>query len=360
MQKPVTSDEAPKPALRGTPRHEDVMPIMCICLSPGFQRSVVIESLMPGEVNRLTSVVVDAAGKGVNVCRVLQRLGVEAFCLAQGGSNADELMSLARQEGLDLRLMPSSGRLRTCTSLVETSMTTGRRVTELVEPSSPVDQSCVHTMSETVAAMLPSAAALVIAGSMAPGYPAGYPARLASMARESGVPVLLDLQGADLLDAIAARPAIVKINLAEFAATFLGSRFMGGEHAGILARELVPPDVMHAVAEASRDHATSFVLTRGARSTLLVRDGDIRALPVLPLAAEQIVNPIGCGDAFLAGMLAQLLKDGIADWDSMPLPVLEKAIDFATACARSAARTLRPGFLESFRYIAEGGHTAPL
>ena len=322
------------------------MPIMCICLSPGFQRSVVIDSLLPGEVNRLESVVVDAAGKGVNVCRVLQRLGVEAFCLAQGGSNAEELMSLARVEGLDLRLIPSSGRLRTCTSLVETSMISGRRVTELVEPSSPVDESCVNAMSATVAAMLPSAGALVIAGSMAPGYPAGYPARLAGMARESAVPVLLDLQGQDLLDAIATRPAIVKINLAEFAASFLGRRFVGGEHAGVLAREPVPAAVMNALAEASRNYRTSFVLTRGARSTLLVRDGDIRAIPVLPLAAEQVINPIGCGDAFLAGMLAQLLKDGVSTWDRMPLAALEKAIGFAAACARSSARTLRPGLLE--------------
>ncbi len=327
------------------------MPIMCICLSPGFQRSVVIDSLQPGEVNRLKSVVVDAAGKGVNVCRVLQRLGVESFCLAQGGSNADELMSLARLEGLDLRLIPSSGRLRTCTSIVETSMTTGRRVTELVEPSSAVDESCVHNLGETVAALLPSAGALVIAGSMAPGYPAGYPARLAGMAREAGVPVLLDLQGPDLLAAIAARPAMVKINLAEFAATFLGKRFSGGEHAGVLARENVPAEVMNSIAEASRNHATSFVLTRGARSTLLVRDGDIRAIPVPALAAEQVINPIGCGDAFLAGMLAQLLKDGVSTWDRMPLAVLEKAIGFATACARSSARTLRPGFLEDgFRH----------
>ncbi|MBK7767684.1 MAG: hypothetical protein IPI44_17450 [Sulfuritalea sp.] len=73
------------------------MPVISIGLSPGFQRSVVIDSSVPGEVNRLTSVIVDAAGKGVNVCRGLQRLGIEAFCLAQGGSNADELMSLARR-----------------------------------------------------------------------------------------------------------------------------------------------------------------------------------------------------------------------------------------------------------------------
>ena len=88
------------------------MPVISICLSPGFQRSVFIDTLIPGEVNRLARVYVDAAGKGVNVCRVLHRLGIGAICLAQGGDNAGELMSLAAAEGMDLRLVPSSGRLR--------------------------------------------------------------------------------------------------------------------------------------------------------------------------------------------------------------------------------------------------------
>lgn len=324
------------------------MPVICICLSPGFQRSVTIHSLIPGEVNRLKSILVDAAGKGVNVCRVLQRLGVEAFCLAQGGSNADELMSLARLEGLNLRLIPSSGPLRLCTSIVETSMPTGRRVTELVEPSSQVDESCANTMAQTLQAMLPSAAALVLAGSMAPGYPAGYLTRLALMARESAVPVLLDVQGSDLVDALAARPAVVKINVAEFAATFFPGRFSGGEHGGDLAEPAVSADIINSVAEISRNHETSFVLTRGAESILLARGGHVRLIPVPSLAAEQVANPIGSGDAFLAGMLVQLLTSGSKrDWHNIPLEVLEKAIGLATACAQSNARTMRPGLLEA-------------
>jgi len=324
------------------------MSVVCICLSPGFQRSVTIDSLIPGEVNRLKSVMLDAAGKGVNVCRVLQRLGIEAFCLAQGGSNADELMSLARLDGLDLRLIPSSGQLRTCTSIVETSMVTGHRVTELVEPSSPVDESCVITMTQTVQAMLPSATALVLAGSMAPGYPAGYLAHLARMARESGVPVLLDVQGSVLLETLAARPVVVKINLAEFAATFLARRFSGGEHGGVLAEAFVSAEIMNAVSEVSRVHATSFVLTRGAESILLARDGEVRLKPVPALPAEQIINPIGSGDAFLAGMLAHLLTScSNLDWNNLPLEALESAIGLATACAQSNARTLRPGLLEA-------------
>jgi len=323
------------------------MPVISICLSPGLQRSVTIDSLALGEVNRLQSVVIDVAGKGVNVCRVLQRLGVEVFCLAQGGSNADEIMALAGQGGLDLRLVPATGRLRTCTSIIEMHHAAGRRVTELVEPTSPVDDDCVSQMTEMLQQQLPAATACVIAGSMAPGFPAGYQTRLANMARESGVPVILDLQGAPLRQAISARPAVVKINLAEFVASFLADRFSGGEHGGELAASVIPTALMDAVAGVSRSHQTIFVLTRGPNSILLARGGELRIIPVPLLAAEETMNPIGSGDAFLAGMLAKLLAaDGISDWDQISLEVIEKSIDFATACAQSNARSLRPGFLE--------------
>jgi len=323
------------------------MSVICICLSPGLQHTVFIDALIPGEVNRLGEVLVDVAGKGVNVCRVLRRLGRRAVCLAQGGSNADELSALARREGLDLRFIPSSGRLRTCTSIVETSGAHGNRVTELVEPSSPVDESCVVALSKTVDDLLPSAIALVIAGSMAPGYPAGFPARLAGMAQDYGVPVFLDMQGSELRVALAARPAVIKINLEEFVATFLAGRFGTSGLGRGRAEAHAAPEFMEAIAEVSTLHSAVFVLTRGADSTLLVRNGVVRTLPVPRLSAAETINPIGSGDAFLAGMLAQLLvMDAPRPWDKLPMETLESAIGFATACAQSNARTARPGVLD--------------
>ncbi|MBS1226832.1 MAG: PfkB domain protein [Proteobacteria bacterium] len=325
------------------------MPVISICLSPGLQRSVIIDTLIPGEVNRLKSVVIDVAGKGVNVCRVLQRLGIEALCLAQGGSNADEVMALARSEGLELRLIASSGTLRTCTSIIETSMATGRRVTELVEPSACVDEACVAALAEALLTLLPTASALVIAGSMAPGYPPGYQAHLADLARQTGVPVAIDQQGAALVDVLSMRPALVKINLAEFVATFLADRFRGGEHSGMLAQPALAAELTAAIADVSRGYATSFVLTRGANSIVLARDGQLRVVAVQPLAASEVVSPIGSGDSFLAGMLAQLLQTGATDWERLSLDDLADATTLATACAQSNARTARPGFLdESF------------
>lgn len=323
------------------------MSIVALCLTPGIQRSVAIDTLTVGEVNRLRTTFVDVSGKGINVCRVLQRLKINACCLSQGGSNADELMLLAQREGLNLKLIPSTGMLRTCTSIIETAIDGGCRVTELIEPSPTVEEPCIQEITKAVKALLPTARAFVIAGSMAPGFPTDYQAKLAALAHDAGVPVFLDLQGAPLRAAIATQPALVKINLSEFVATFLSDRFKGGEHSGILAEPVIASAIIEAVAEVSRQQKTTFVLTRGARSILIAQHGDVRIVPVTPLAANETLNPIGSGDAFLAGMVARLIAAVPAEnTGRFTMEALEHACAFATACAQSNARTARPGFLE--------------
>lgn len=323
------------------------MSVISICLSPGFQRSLLIDALALGEVNRIRIAEVDVSGKGVNVARVLRQLGVDATCLAQGGDNVDELAGLARAEGLDLRFIAARGRLRTCTSIVEKPANGAGRVTELVEPTAAVDADCVAALRDALKEQLPEARALVIAGSMAPGFPADYQAQMAQLAHDAGVPVFIDLHGAALRAAIVAEPAVVKINLAEFAATFLDARFAGGEHSGLLAAPELSNEVTDAVAQVSRRHATRFVLTRGARSVLLACAGELRVVEVPPLANAEVINPIGSGDAFLAGLLAHLLAADGARPTEITLDVLEAATALAIACAQSNARTARPGFLDA-------------
>ena len=323
------------------------MTILSICLSPGLQRSVMIDALALGEVNRLTSVVVDVAGKGVNACRVLQRLGLDAVCLAQGGDNSADLLTPAAKEGLNLRLIPSSGALRTCTSIIEMSLASGRRVTELVEPTAPVDRACVVALDAAIDELLPTAEAMLIAGSMAPGFPVGYQTHLAQKARDCGVPVVIDLQGAPLRDAMTARPALVKINLAEFAAAFLDRSFLGGEHSGVLAEPQLAPALRDTVAAVSRDYATTFVLTRGPNSIVAAQQGELSEIAVQPLAASETLSTIGCGDTFLAGMVAKLLAANALHADQpIPAGALDSAVAFATLCAQSSARTLHPGGME--------------
>ena len=87
------------------------------------------------------------------------------------------------------------------------------------------------------------------------------------------------------------------------------------------------------------------MLTRGANSVLLADGDDARVVPVTPLAAGEVFNPIGSGDSFMAGLIAHLRQSGALSAKRPSLSDLEAASQLAIACAQSNARTARPGFL---------------
>ena len=318
------------------------MSILTVCLSPGFQRSALVSHLEQGEVNRITQVYVDVSGKAVNVSRVLHALGVPTVCLGQGGDNAPDLLDLARAEGLDLELVPAKGSLRTCTSVIEP----GGRVTELVEPACPVSEDCVRTLEDRFLFHLKASRALVIAGSMASGFPADFQSRLLALAKDAGLPTYIDLHGASLRQAVATRPTFVKINLSEFSATFLPESLRVGEAMGGDGSGVLDPVLAAALVRAARDLESDFILTRGPWPVLVIRNGHLMEIPVPVLPRAEIVSPIGSGDSFMAGLLAGLAAGDVLDRPgSCTDAVLGESIRLAIACAQSNARTARPGFL---------------
>ena len=50
--------------------------IYTVTLNPAIDKTVVIENLRPGKVNRVSSVRTDAGGKSVNVSKCLKALGM--------------------------------------------------------------------------------------------------------------------------------------------------------------------------------------------------------------------------------------------------------------------------------------------
>ena len=114
----------------------------------------------------------------------------------------------------------------------------------------------------------------------------------------------------------------------------------------MLAQPELADEILEAVADVSRQYATTFVLTRGANSILIAQGGEVRVVPVKPLSPAEVFNPIGSGDAFLAGMVARLVAAAPASDRHFTPAALADASVFATACAQSNARTARPGFLE--------------
>ena len=267
--------------------------VIAFCLNPSFDKTVTVEKLTPGALNRVLSVREDAGGKGVNVAAGLKRLGAAHLLLVCAGTaNGERFGGLLEREGVARRLFPVEGAVRTNLKVI--SRTDGT-VTEINEPGARVPENTVAALTAAAAEALRAAPEgrrwAVLTGSLPPGMPEDTYARIIREMRSEGIRCLLDADGAALRLGLEAQPAVVKPNLSELEG-LCGRRLSGLREIACAARERLLTE------------ETEFaVVTLGAEGALLIRREGVWFAPPLPVKAA---SPIGAGDAMAAGLTAAL------------------------------------------------------
>lgn len=293
-------------------------PILCLAISPAVQRTLFMDVLRPGEVNRARRTRISAAGKGVNVAAVLARLGAPARLVGlRGGPEGEWIAREMASLGVDARWIETQAPTRHCHTVVEGG---GTRITELVEEAATPPASEWRAFDQAVAAALPGCAWLAISGALPPGVPVARLAELGEQARAAGAKLFIDSQGAPLRAALEAKPALVKLNVEELSATT--DRSAEAEAARWAAMQ-----------ELRRGGAGAVLVTDGARDAFLLADtGRWRLTP----PRVDVVNPIGSGDSVSAGLLMELERGA-----SLP-----DAAAFGLACGSANALTEVPALLD--------------
>ena len=278
--------------------------ILTVTCNPALDVTYTVDSLAPGAVHRVSAVVERPGGKGVNVARVLQQLGERT--LATG--LADEAFDAAvAASGVPSAFVPLLAKVRR-TLVVHTDTET----TSLWEPGPTTDAGAAAALEQRVASLLPSAAAVVVSGSLPSGVPASLPTTLARLARAGGLPVVLDLDDEPLALAAEGSGAVLMPNRDEL---------------GRLCGAVTARDVVAAARDLSRRNGAPVVVTLGADGMLAV-DGSGSWHASVPEAVSG--NPTGAGDAAAAA-----LARGLSRGRSLPETV-------ADAVALSAAAVLMP------------------
>ena len=303
------------------------MHALVICLNPTVQRTLVVNGLRIGEVNRVTEHRIDASGKGVNAARVLAQLGCEVTNITQSGGRDHELFCrLAEEDGIEMDVVEADIELRHGNTVIDRS---GATTTEVVEEGFPVPAGVEGRIRERYSARLPEVAGVLIAGSKAPGFSDELFPWMVEQARAADRFVVADYRGSDLLGSLPHRPDIVKPNLVEFARTFLseqaGTSLSEHEHEPELLVE-----TREKMLEVHRDYGSDVVLTRGSQPALYVQEGRVLEEPAPGITP---VNTIGSGDTFGAALLFKRLSGAS----------LGEAVRFAHECAAANAQLLKPG-----------------
>ena len=268
-------------------------------------------------VNRASITEDGAAGKAVNVAKVLKLLGAEPVAMGfLGGDRGAKLRSILEERQIQTEFLAVSAVTRECITVIDEASGTH---TELVEESKAVDAATYQALLEAVSRRVKSCRATVLSGTLTPGAPADFYFRCAELANEAGVLTVIDAHAAPLDAALKAAPTVVKPNRVE-----LGS---------MLRWELkTEAEVIAAMRELHQRGAKKVVVTAG-KEPALAFDGQVFWRISAPVIKP--VNPTGSGDAFTAGLTWRLTQGG----------TLDEACRWAAACGAANALTLMPGDL---------------
>jgi 1-phosphofructokinase family hexose kinase len=274
--------------------------VVIVCANLSVDRTVRVPRLQPGTVQRGTDVAVHAGGKGLNVARNLAALGVPSVTIGfAAGRTGNALRELAADRGLALRTVDVPGETRSCVTILDDDGVT----TVLNEPGPHVDACDWTRLEQQVGSTLAAGDLLVVAGSNPPGSPADGVAKLVRLAHERGGAAVVDTSGSGLLLALREGPELVAPNIEEARAV------LGGAVA-----ELVDVEDPQAIDDAVR--AARLLRDRGATAALVTvgRHGVVVDAPGTGAAQirapqVQVVNPVGAGDALVAGLVASV-RDG--------------------------------------------------
>jgi 1-phosphofructokinase family hexose kinase len=266
--------------------------------NPTIDRTLTITELRPGEVLRFERVTVTPGGKGLNVARAARALGVPALLVSfVSGHTGRAGAAMVAAEGIDLRGVPSPGELRSTAVILEA----GGRTTVLNEPGPEIGAAEWDAYEHELRAQLAAHGVLVCSGSVPPGSPPDAYARLAVLARDAGIPAVVDAGGETLAAALAARPDVVVPNLAE-AEGVLGTG-SGGEDVEA-AHDARPRALAAAGALVGRGARAAVVTAAAAGAALAAADGAPQWIEAP--AVRDVRNPVGAGDVLACGLAAAL------------------------------------------------------
>lgn len=292
---------------------------LVVGLSPAIQKTLVFKTFETGEVNRSEKYYIDSSGKCINVCRVLSQGGMSSSCLTIAGvENRAYFEDLCHKDSLDVTTIKTPGRVRVCTTIVD--KTKPGFVTELVvnEPELITSKEEHSVKSSFLEKIDNNYSCLIISGSKIEGFSDSIVPFMVKTAKDRGMKVFADFRGKDLKNSFNSetdRPDYIKINKDEFFETFEGYSTL-----------------KEGLKDISHKYQCTFIITRGADSTLAANEGEIFQVESTQI---QALNPIGCGDSMTAG-LAQGILEGLPLKES-----INKGRDYATLNALS----IHPGWI---------------
>lgn len=267
------------------------MQIVTITMNPTIDTNSRVKQVIADQKLRCESPHHEPGGGGINVSRVIRKLGGESLALfTTGGPNGEWLKTLLVQEGVKQAPIPIEALTReNLTVSEETSGNQYRFVMPGPEVCSEEYEQCLKTIRQ----IDPTPAFIVASGSLPPGVPEDFYGRVAVLGKELGARVIMDTTGESLRQAVGKGVFMVKLNMRELK-QLTGNEFEDESHMEEVAEEIF------------RNGQTEvMVISLGAGGAFMVSANGSRHLraPIVPIRSK-----VGAGDSMVAGIVLSLAR----------------------------------------------------
>jgi 1-phosphofructokinase family hexose kinase len=258
--------------------------IVTVTLNPALDRTLTVPHIKFNEMIRATASRLDWGGKGINVSRALQALGVGSVAMGFVGGATGQMLERGLVEvGIATDFVHLAGETRTNVVISDAK---GEGYIKVNEPGPTVRTEELAIFLGKVRDRVRPRDIWVLSGSLPSGVPSRFYAQLVTLVQSGGVKVFLDASGEPLKLGCQAGPYLVKPNAAE-----------AGEMTGRQVHSSA--DALDAAEVFLCQGVELVALSLGADGLLLASAQ--RAVWARP-PRVRVRNPVGAGDALLAGI----------------------------------------------------------
>ena len=187
--------------------------IYTITLNPALDRTIILDELHPGNVNRSLKTILDAGGKGINVSKVIKNLDEETCILGFIG-NENKGSFLKKIDNLKIKheFIEVEGETRTNIKIVETKKAI---FTDINQTGFEVSNSDIENLILKIKNMVKKGDVAVLSGSLPVGVSPDIYKNLICILKDTGAKTILDAEGEPLKLGIEAHPDVIKPNINE-------------------------------------------------------------------------------------------------------------------------------------------------
>lgn len=265
--------------------------ILTVTLNPAIDKTVYVENLKEGKLNRVKSLRIDPGGKGINVSKALCSYGLKQKATGiLGGMNGSHLLTLLDKFNFPKDFMTVPGETRV--NLKIRDLKTGL-VTEINEPGPEISRSEADEFLKLLEQHLHSCHIMILAGSLPEGIQPDFYSECIRLAHSMNVLSILDADGEAFRNGCRAVPYAIKPNLHEF------ERLTGKSFSSYR-------DICDEIRKVQQTGIELILVSLGRDGSVLsYRNKIYRALP-LPV---QVKSTVAAGDSMVAALAYCILND---------------------------------------------------